>query len=566
MTTTELDRRLHASVLKREAWKEQEFREKKAKHEEELQLGFGATEMSKAELRKVIDSDRRMYYRSEELNDKLFIHYKGWKQIANLEGWTGLKALYAECNAFDRIAGLSSCVQLRSLFLQENCIKKIEGLENCKQLWNLNLNNNFIERIEGLDQCPRLNTLTMQKNKLGHNGVEDLVHLVDTTISTLDVQGNKISDPDVLPEVFMQMQDLRVLYLKDNPCAKKLPNYRKTLTANCVNLKYLDDRPVFVEDRRTADAFNRGGLEEERAERRRIKEEERNAHDRNMKAFQEMVERAKAEKRERLAMRVEDKYRDETDPVVDRETRLRQQVEQWKEDHAEELKDHDRERAERMLKEERERGEEKQNRSNEDELASEPDVDEPGEGEEDVSCRFSKHEGSEAPKEEAEEEQKEKKVDNRKLVYEDIWGDEPGAQGGSMSSTAAPKSFQPPPRQTASSQNMGNGEAFLPWAAGAAGLDGVAASESAVDRRVAALKEKGGSFNPPPRTAPKSSDAESAAAGKSSWHSKYLEKVQQKEAELQLGIEKAKAKPGAAVPEAPPSGTADEGAELDEMD
>jgi len=567
MATTELDRRLHASVLKREAWKEEEFRQKKAKHEEEIQLGFGATDMTKEELKKIIDSDRRMYYRSEDLNDKLFIHYKGWKQLQNLDGWTGLKALYAECNAFDRIQGLTNCRNLRSLFLQENCIKKIEGLENCTQLWNLNLNNNFIDRIEGLSHLPRLNTLTIQKNKLGCNGVEDLIHLVDTTISTLDLQGNKISDPDVVPEVFMQMQDLRVLYLKDNYVSKKIPNYRKGITANCVNLKYLDDRPVFVEDRRAADAFNRGGLEEERAERRRIREENNAAHDRNMKAFQEMVDRAKSEKRERLAMRAEDKYTDESDPVEDTATRMRKQVEQWKEDNAEELKDHDRERAERILKAEREKeAEKKEQRSTEDELASEPELEE---GEEDASCRFSKDEGTEAPKEEQEEEAEKKPVDNRKLVYEDIWDEAPaGTKGGSMSSTAAPKSFQPPPRRAAPEQEAA-GEAFLPWANGAAGFDAVGAADGAVERRAALLKANqiangSGSFNPPSRTAPKASDE--TADSKTSWHSRYLEKVQQKEDELTLGIAKAKAAAQPFRQEAPPSGTADDGAELDEMD
>ena len=38
---------------------------------------------------------------------------------------TGLKALYAECNAFDRISGLSQCRNLRSLFLQDICVKLV---------------------------------------------------------------------------------------------------------------------------------------------------------------------------------------------------------------------------------------------------------------------------------------------------------------------------------------------------------------------------------------------------------------------------------------------------------
>merc|ERR1719262_76199 len=116
-------------------------------------------------------------------------------------------------------------------------------------------------------------------------------------INSLDIQDNQLSDPDILPDVFMRMQDLRVLYLKGNDCCKRLPNYRKTVTACLKNLKYLDDRPVFEDDRRAAEAFNRGGLEEERAERKKMREEKSLAHQRNMEAFQKMVENSRNEKR-----------------------------------------------------------------------------------------------------------------------------------------------------------------------------------------------------------------------------------------------------------------------------
>jgi len=421
MGTCEEDRRLHASVMKREAWKEEMFREERRKKDEELQLGFGATEMCQQELRKIIDSDRRVYYRTEELNDKLYIHYKGWKKIQGLDGWTGLKAMYAECNAFSKIEGLLNCRSLRSLFLQENCIGKIEGLENCPDLWNLNLSNNFIEKIEGLKHLKNLNTLTIVKNKIGFKGMDDIIELADTNITSVDIQDNLIWDPDCLPEVFARMGSLRVLYLKGNPCAKKIPNYRKNITVCCDDLRYLDDRPVFPDDRRAADAFNRGGLEEERAERRRIRDEEREKHDRNLRAFNQMIETARAEKREQAAMREEDKYTDETDPVESQERRMKRLHDQWKEEHADELKDDARENAEKRLQAEYEQAEAAKVENKENNKDAENA---------DGNRAWSAEGGFD------------KKEDNRKLVYEDIWDDVPLLK---ESKPAAPNSGYPTP-------------------------------------------------------------------------------------------------------------------------
>ena len=63
------------------------------------------------------------------------------------------------------------------------------------------------------------------------------------------------------------MPNLKVLYMQGNGCVNKIKNYRKTMIDKLPQLKYLDDRPVFADDRRNAEAFARGGLEEERKER-----------------------------------------------------------------------------------------------------------------------------------------------------------------------------------------------------------------------------------------------------------------------------------------------------------
>jgi dynein assembly factor 1 len=276
---------------------------------------LGSTKMTPERIMKILDSDKRMYYRTKELNDKLYIHFQGFRKIEHLEQFTGLRTLYAECNAFEELQGIEKCTALRSLFFQQNCIRRISGLENTLDLWSINLSENFIEKIENISHLRRLNTLTIAKNRIGWKGLGDYLHLKDTCIATLDIQDNAISDPEVLPEVLCKMQDLKVLYLKGNPVVKLIPHYRKTVIAAIPQLKYLDDRPVFDDDRRLAEAFVRGGLDAERDERTKMKNEKQEAHARNAAAFQKLIEDAKAVRREKEAMRAEDKYTDKTDPV-----------------------------------------------------------------------------------------------------------------------------------------------------------------------------------------------------------------------------------------------------------
>ena len=65
----------------------------------------------------------------------------------------------------------------------------------------------------------------------------------------------------------MKMPNLAVLVCKDNDFCRKIENFRKTVIAKIPTLEYLNDRPVFPEDRRLAEAFARGQVPAERAEK-----------------------------------------------------------------------------------------------------------------------------------------------------------------------------------------------------------------------------------------------------------------------------------------------------------
>ena len=149
-----------------------------------------------------------------------------------------------------------------------------------------------------------MDTLYLKRNRLGCGGndVEALKGLLECpTISCLDISENYLKDPAIFEEVLLKMPNLAVLYTLGNDFVKHVPAFRKTCIARIPTLRYLDDRPVFEEDRRRAEAYLRGGMDEERAEMKLLKKEKDEKHWANHNAFRLMVSNARKEKEEREA-------------------------------------------------------------------------------------------------------------------------------------------------------------------------------------------------------------------------------------------------------------------------
>ena len=69
------------------------------------------------------------------------------------------------------------------------------------------------------------------------------------------------------------MVNLAVVYMQNNDFTKKISHYRKQIITKIPDIKYIDDKPVFEDEKRFAEAWARGGLDEERKERTRYKQE-----------------------------------------------------------------------------------------------------------------------------------------------------------------------------------------------------------------------------------------------------------------------------------------------------
>lgn len=148
------------------------------------------------------------------------------------------------------------------LYLHQNLICEIKNLTTLVNLVTLNLSHNKIRKIEGLDQCINLKTLDVSHNFIVDiNDCEQVIEL--PALTNLDLRDNQIDTHNDIVPFFTRMQQVTCLYLAGNPCIRLISNYRRHMTVNLPNLYYLDEKPILEEDRLIAEAFVRGGKDEE---------------------------------------------------------------------------------------------------------------------------------------------------------------------------------------------------------------------------------------------------------------------------------------------------------------
>ena len=105
-----------------------------------------------------------------------------------------------------------------------------------------------------------------------------------------------------------------------------LEKFQIILTFKIKQLRYIDDKPIFDDERRFAEAFGRGGLEEERKDRENYKQEKKDEQIKRIKDFQEMIDgwRDKTKPQNDLKLLEEKKYIDnQEDQEVNKENKLK---------------------------------------------------------------------------------------------------------------------------------------------------------------------------------------------------------------------------------------------------
>jgi dynein assembly factor 1, axonemal len=215
-------------------------------------------------------------YSTPALNDTLYLHYKGYRDIDNLEEYINLKTLWLDSNGLQEIKNMGHLHQLKSLFLQRNLISSIKNVNGLHNLVQLDISENSLTSLNGLEHLPELSSLNVSKNSLSNS--KSISAIKDCPkLSSIDFSHNCLDGEDVIDTLSL-VTNLLSANMKGNPITTKAANYRKRMICAIKTLRYLDT-PIFDMERAAAEAWSVGGreaeLEVKTAWQNKIKKEER---------------------------------------------------------------------------------------------------------------------------------------------------------------------------------------------------------------------------------------------------------------------------------------------------
>lgn len=244
-------------------------------------------------------------YQTPELNEKLYLHFKGYKRIENLTQYHGCKAIWLDSNGFTKIENLDSMQSLRSLYLSKNLISKIENIDNLGMLSVLDLSYNRITNVEGLQGCQLLESLNLSHNQLATP--DSVRHLINCkSLTTLDLSTNQLSIDEGFIEIFNNMNALTTLSINGNELTK-LPHFRKRMISGILQLGYLD-RPIDEVERICALSFLEGGVSAETAARNAWKDGQTKKRQEEVQAYKIWQESHRATLRKQRESRNEPNF------------------------------------------------------------------------------------------------------------------------------------------------------------------------------------------------------------------------------------------------------------------